>query len=322
MRTLSFVVCVLAVLAWGAVDSAAQADGKGKRRSSKPAKDTGAGESALAITTCEYKGPTSKNCLVQGRLAEFEVKLSGSNPAFVVLDENVKMVTPPDDRYVDYSRSGQFLAYTLVGSKIPQDVVSVIKTDAFTVTLHFTAISDGGDSQVHILRADRAQEDELVRRRVDAARQILQKKYDRRFAQLDAKAVRLARLRTLVQIQKAGVRSFDPGVRPTRHDFVVLRAERGIAIGDERYLTISVENRDRPTLHMGRVHAWLERKGYRRTVGVMVRCGQTALRGRDKTTCTLGLDLDGTLEKGERLRVRVTSKDKKRTVTLSGIDLR
>ena len=273
-----------------------------------------------AATHCTYTGATSKQCLVKGYTAEFSVKLSASNAAIVRIDEKIRMVTPPDERFVAYERQGQYIAYSLTSPRLPRAVTSIIQTETITITIRFVSVPKNGDSQVHIVRADREQESAYIRKKVAEKVAPYREKYERLYGELDRKAAKLAQTYVLEQIHELGVKKRTPSVVPVRSDFIVLRAVTQIHVGRHVYLVVNVQNRSRPTLVLGSFRAWVHDNGRKRRVAVNHRCHATRLRARATTLCTLGLELP----KGAAgtLRLRLTDKRGKRSVTLSGWEMR
>lgn len=281
-------------------------------------------------SSCSYriengKESSIKECLVYDGVAEFEIVVRPGAPVLVRLDEPMRQMTPhpDDDPYllIAASSSHKDVIYELRGDKLAKRHSTTITTESMVLTLRWRISDDSADSQVHISRGDRADKDEEVERRVAEQLKEWKDKYEQDYAALDARARRLAQKHLLSQVHK-GVSSEDPDRRPTRDSFIVLRAERVVRIGDERFLRISVQNRDRPTLHIGTIRAWLERGKHREAIETIWMCDTTALRAGKRTPCTLALSLPEVPGKADRVRVRVDGRNKKRSVVLDGIDVR
>jgi hypothetical protein len=312
----------------GPAVAAAEKKAKSRSRAAAPAQDPVAATPPVPPATgwCAYRsgGSSLKDCFVTRDAGEFEIRIAPGQPVSVTLDERISVVVPAEDAHVSIQLDevdGDFTVYELTGRRLPLGWSSQLRAQTYSVTLRFVQVERDGDSQVLISRADRADRDAEVERRVEAERERLEAQYTERFEKLDTQAARLAREYTVNQIQ-AHFGTFDPGVRPTRHDFIVLRAEQGIQLGDrDRYLRISVQNRDRAALHMGSLAVWLEKNDAREPLEAEWTCGASTLRFDQRITCVVGLQLPQGGRPGDRVRVKVQSRDRKRSVTLGGIRL-
>lgn len=316
MRPLILFLCILSSITRSGSAAAQRPARKASPAPTPPASST-ATESGVG---CRYRlingaPSTIKDCGVAAGGGEFAVRIARGQAIVVRTDERISTVVPARSPEIRIMPTEHFVVYDLVGD-LPKAWAATIQTNSYTVTLRFYTTTGAGDSQLHITRADRVGRDAELERRVAEEKARLKKDFDRRYADLDAKAGALARSRLVAELQR-GWGSHDPDLRPAQNDFVVLRAERVIRIGELHFLQISIENRDRPVLHLGQLNAWIEQGHRLRSTPITWRCATTALRPSQRTRCTLAFD---TVH--DRVRIRAVSRDGRRSVTLAGIDLR
>lgn len=258
---------------------------------------------------CEATGVSTKRCSVHGNSAELHVNISRAHPLLVTLDE------PPNFTYKDphiaYRITDTFILFKLKKDTLPKGHNLLLRTETMTISLFFHVVEGGGDSQVHIQRSDRVEQDRIVEERVAKLEKGLAKA-----------AARLARKQILEEIHLGGSQVGKPaGQVRARHDFLVLRATDIIRLGKERLLKISIEERKGSSYPIGQITASVEQGGAKRNLDVGVRCTRRRVRPGKTVACTLSL---GAIDKrrGRALvSVKVDGADGQRSVSLDAVDI-
>lgn len=320
-----------AVLALLIVVAASPAHADKRKRKPKPAPEPAPATSPATGDrvpgTCAYrprddgKPGTMRDCWVggQGRLSgEWSIPIARNAAVQIQFDEPITMAVPKSDSRMRIGLGSDFIVYDVTGNLPSEGWVATVQTASYTVTLHFQLVDGGqGDSAVFVGRADRGARDAELDRRLAEERAKLEADYDKRLAALDRKAATLARQHMVDEVH-AGYGTHDPGVRPTRDDDIVLRAERVIRIGSSRYLELTVQNKDSALLHIETVQVSIEGAAARPLKAPWT-CDTRTVRVRKRARCTIAFESDSDRS---RVRLTVTTKDGRRSVSLGGIDAR
>lgn len=267
-----------------------------------------------------------KRCYVAGLGAVFEVSVAQGTQLMVTVDEPLRRIVPPDDRYIDYVRrkgSRDFIVFELTSDSLPANITSSIKTASSTITIRFHAVKHDPDLQVHILHTDRAKHDALLAQckadyqAADGAR------YRKKLVQLDAQVDRRARKRLVAQANAGdGFSVAAPGgTTIERHDFLVLRADKLLRVGTWRLVHVTVENMDRPAFALGALAVYAQRSDRASRLDADLHCDRRLIPGRHKARCVLALGGLDPVADG-KVRIVATEKHGDRSVTLDGVDIR
>jgi len=113
----------------------------------------------------------------------------------------------------------------------------------------------------------------------------------------------------------------DADVAPSRHNQVVLRAQKIARIGNRRVLLLSIMDRSADELEVKSVRAWLGPAGAERELP------RPTYRLRAKTVpvneeMAVAVSLPKPLASSDRLRLRIEFTDPERSVELAGIRVR
>lgn len=269
---------------------------------------------------CESTGLSTKRCSISGDSAELHLRISNAHPVIVTLDELPSFTY--NDPYIAHQVTEQFVLFKLRKDKLPKGHNLILRTESMTITLFFTVVSSGGDSQVHIERSDRAGQNRVVEARVAERTAALEREHAKALEGLEARAKSLARKQFLNQVFMDGSQVGKPaGAVRNRNDFLVLRATDTIRIGKERLLQISIEERKGAIFTIGSLSASLEQRGTKRTLDVDFRCERMVIRPGKTVRCTVSL---GEIDKrsGRALiSVRVDGADGQRSVGLDSVDI-
>tara|TARA_R110002073_G_scaffold336530_1_gene534779 strand:- start:4485 stop:5051 length:567 start_codon:yes stop_codon:yes gene_type:complete len=184
-------------------------------------------------------------------------------------------------------------------------------------------VSSGGDTQVHILRASNADRDRLVEARVQARLAEYKSEHKKALNDLEKKAAILARQSLLNELHASGGSISSPsGEVRARNDFLVLRATKGIRIGKERLLQVSIEERKGDTFSIGEFNVTVTQNGAKRSVDADFRCSEMRVRPGKQVSCYVSL---GTVDKSRgkaSVDIAVAGEGGERSVRLRKVDIR
>ena len=139
---------------------------------------------------------------------------------------------------------------------------------------------------------------------------------------LDDRVAHLADESLLREIAAGGVEVLELGAAPTRHNQVVLRAQRLVRIGGRRVVLLSLENRSGDALELGAVRAWKGPEGSDRELPRPVfRTGAADFKPDSQISVAVRLP-PFTVTPTDRLRVRIEFSDSEHNLELAGVRLR
>lgn len=276
--------------------------------------------SVVVPDLCKATGQSTKVCYVEGQTAEIHVNISRDYPILVMLDELPNFAY--DDPYIQHQVTQEYVIFKLLRDKLPKGHNLILVSDSMTITLYFHEVKKGGDSQVHIQRADRAGQDQQVEARVAARVAELEAEHKKLLRDLDIRAERMAQKQFLDSVHNYGSHIGKPaGEVHARGDFVVLRATDVVRIGKQRLLLVSVEERKGDVFTIGDFSASVTQKGVKRSVDVQYRCARTRVRPGSVVRCTLSL---GSIDKRKGraiVKLRLAGADGERAVSLDAVNI-
>jgi len=287
-----------------------------------PKRKKGKKEAPVATkSNCETTGKSIKRCYVDGDAAEFALTINRGSTLLVTLEE--PPVFASGDPYMKSEASDTSVLFKMRQGSLPKGHSLLIRTATSTITLMFSDVASGGDSQVHITRAGNENRDRLVEQRVKERLAQYKKEHLKALNELEAKAARLSRSNLLSELNADGGRITEPGGQTrAREDFLVFRATNAVRIGKERFLKISIEERKGDTFSIGEFKVSVSQNGTKKTVDVDYRCGAMRVRPGKTVACYLSL---GSIDKKRGravVDVVVVGEDGERSARLSGVDIR
>ncbi len=304
------IACVLALVGFVHTASAAPKSQRAKVDRSASAK-------------CESRGDSIRRCLVEGSAAELELLISpNGGQIFMTLEEPPTMAI--EDRYVKVHSTEKSVLFTLKdNNRLPKNHKMIVTTESMTLTIRFRVVSSGSDSQVQIVRADKAARDQAVDARVAAIRAELEKKHRSALNKLDAKAARLARQQVLDALHDGGGRIGPPGGElRKRNDFLVLRAVTSIRIGGEYYLKVSIQERKGDTFSIDEFKGQIRQGTVKRSIEPAFRCGSMRVRPGKTVYCYVALGKFNERLGYPKLDLLVTGEAGERSVRIEDVRLR
>jgi len=285
----------------------------------KPAPDM---EGSSAAAKCEAKGKFVRRCLVEGNAAELPLRISkDGGQIFMTLGEPATLALK--DKFITTQMQGNSVVFLLNENKIPKGHKIVIRTKSMVLTLTFKVVSSGSDSQVQIVRADKADRDLVVDERVRMRVAELEKEHRATLNALDAKAGRLARKRMLNQLQdnKGGRIAKPSGEVHAREDFLVFRALTTIRIGDDRVLEVSVEERKGDTFAIEKFNVSISQAGAKRALDPEFRCDAMRVLPGETVKCFISLGAISKRRGRAKVDIRVEGEDGRRSVRLRKVNI-
>lgn len=293
------------------------ADAKPKKKVKKKQEATVKTENVSG--QCSPTGETTRECFVKGSSAELHLNISKNYPLIVTFDE------APDfayaDPYIQGEANGNFILFRLKGGRLPRNHNLLVRTQTMTLTLYFHEKTKG-DSQVHIKKADRANVDAEVARRVAEAEEALKADYKKQLNALDERASQLARTHFLEEFVASGSDQGTPGGQiRARNDFLVLRALKAVRIGNERMLQVTVQERKGDAFTIGNIRTSLTQGDTGRELDSDFRCASLAVRPGATTDCYISLGSVSAKRGKAKVQVTVEGAAGQRSVTLSGVSL-
>jgi hypothetical protein len=310
MKTTTSICIALFVVFSATMAIAAPKRKKGKRKAP-----------AATATNCETTGVSIKRCYVDGDAAEFALTINRGSTLLVTLEE--PPVFTSGDPYMQSEASDTSVLFKMRKDSLPKGHSLVIRTATTTITLMFSDVTSGGDSQVHIARADNAGRDSIVEARVEARLAEYKAEHKKALNNLEKKAARLSRDYLLNELHERGSRITAPaGAVRAREDFLVFRATKTVRIGKERFLQVSIEERKGDTFSIRDFKVEVTQKGAKRTLDADFRCGDMRVRPGKVVGCFVSL---GGIDKkrGRALvDIVVVGEDGERSASLRGVDIR
>tara|TARA_R110002073_G_scaffold336540_1_gene534881 strand:- start:4824 stop:5744 length:921 start_codon:yes stop_codon:yes gene_type:complete len=282
----------------------------------RPAKATPA---KAAADNCESIGESIKRCFVEGDADEVHLNISPDYPLIVTFEEKPDFAI--GDNYIKANATDNHILFALKAARLPKGHKILVRTQTTTLTIHFKSVSKGADSQVQILRGDNEHRDLVVEQRVAAIRKELKAEYKQKLNTLDERANSIARKRLLQAIHEDGSQIARPsGEVRSRQDFLVLRAEKVLRIGNERFVLVTIEERKGDTFEIGNFTASVSHNGTKRSVDADFRCGSMAARPGQTVKCYISL---GSIRKRGKLsaQIKVEGASGSRSVQLTGIGI-
>jgi len=261
--------------------------------------------------TCSTIQPQVKQCAVSaiGGVGTFGVIVAPPTGLVVAFDDAVTGMQPPPSSSYRASFSGTTATVVpIVRTPIPGATVHFD-----TATVHVTLklkLGSPPDTQLLIVDPRKGLRDEEVERRVKEAVDGLEDRANQRADEL-----------LVSDIASSGVDLVDADVAPSRHNQVVLRAQKIARIGNRRVLLLSIMNRSADELEVKSVRAWLGPAGAERELP------RPTYRLRAKTVpvneeMAVAVSLPKPLASSDRLRLRIELTDPERSVELAGIRVR
>lgn len=261
---------------------------------------------------CDYIQPQVKQCTVStiGGIGTFDAVIMPPAGVVIAFDDAVTGMQPPPTSSYKASFSGT----TATVVPIRRDPIAGATVHFDTATVHVTLnlkLGPKADTQLVIIDPRKGLRDEEVERRVKEAVDGLEERANQRADEL-----------LLADIVANGVDVIGAGAAPSRHNQVVLRADKIVRFGNRSVLLLTISNRSADELEVKSVRAWTtgsngtERELPRPTYRVH---GKAVPVNEEMAAA---VSLPQTASPTDRVRVRLEFVDADHTVELAGIRVR
>jgi len=302
MRTRTLTLALVTLMSGSAIAHAAS-------RRAKPPADLSAVHKPPAAGACGYVQPGVKVCstLPDGQGA-FDVFSFMPAVLYVRTEEPIVRFVPPDPRYFQSDQRENTVVIIPTKDHLPERTPAILSTRSLTITLNVRRGSPkSADTQLTILDPSRSRRSADVALAVSESEQRLEPRITDRVRSVD-----------LVGLADSGadVRAARGKTIARNAALIVLRAKDVVRIGSRRFLLFSVQNRSGDPFQLSAVQLW---NGDAQVTGSW-RASKDMVASSEEVGAAL--ELPASLPRVAKLRLRVEEADPKRSIELSGVEIR
>jgi hypothetical protein len=249
--------------------------------------------------SCRYRQTTSgrrttvKYCYTEGYDGDFTVYVRPGAGVSVHLapDTLVEMVTP-DPEVMSFEKAEGLVVFGTVAERFPRrEVVSTLITrGGMNITLRFRTARGRHDTQVFIVRPDRAKADATLERLIAERISDIKAEYGKKEQALAGQAQRMSeRLMLGAMARGVSLRNLEGDGHLARNDDLRLEARWLATVGDYLVVGVELDRRSRAAVELAAPDVWLERGKQKQRLAATAECETFSLAKEWSVGCAVAV---------------------------------